>query len=72
MKLDVVIADGMYCFEKVRVAVQRKVRKPKMVEVIQFYAVADEERGVELFMLKVKPEKLDILYEKLNKVRTEL
>ena len=59
-------------------AVQRKVRKPKMVEVIQFYAVADEERGVELFMLKVKPEKLDILYEKLKemgaevKVRTEL
>ena len=40
--------------------------------------VADEERGVEFFMLKVKPEKLDILYEKLKemgaevKVRTEL
>ena len=63
VKLNVAIANGMYCLEKVRVVVRRKVRKPKVVEVIQFYAVADEERGVECFMLKVKvkakPEKLE-------------
>ena len=68
MELDVVIADKMFCLEKVRVAVQRKVRKPKMVEVIKFYAVTDEERGVDFFMLKVKPEKPDILYEELKEM----
>ena len=72
VKLNVAIANGMYCLEKVRVVVRRKVRKPKVVEVIQFYAVADEERGVECFMLKVKPEKLDILYEKLKEMGAEI
>ena len=72
VKLNVAIANGMYCLDKVRVAVRRKVRKPKVVEVIQFYAVADDERGVECFMLKVKPEKLDILYEKLKEMGAEI
>ena len=50
----------------------RKVCRPNEVDLIHFSAVADDERGVECFRLKVKPDKLDILYDKLKEMDAEV
>ena len=42
VELNVAIANGTFCLEKARVAVWTKVREPKEVGLIHFFAVADK------------------------------
>jgi len=68
VKLNVAIVEGINCLDKVRVEAKRKGCKPKDVAYVRFFAVADEDTGLECFLLKVKPENLDPLYTKLKEM----
>ena len=68
VKLNVAIVEGINCLDMVRVEAKRKGRKPKDVAYVRFFAVADEDTGLECFLLKVKPENLDPIYTKLKEM----
>lgn len=71
VKLNVSIAGGMCELEKVLMKVKTRsfpFRVTKEVEVVKFYALACEERGVECFMIKVKEDKLGSLFQKLKEM----
>ena len=60
------------CLEKVRKEIKKKGRKPKEVAYVGFYAIADKDTGYERFLLKVKPENVDNLFEKLKELGAQV
>ena len=62
VKLNLSIGEGVTELEKVVTSQKKKGRKAKQVAYVKFVAVADEDVGLEFFLLKVKPDKVDMLY----------
>ena len=68
VKLNLAIRGNVVCLEQVTRTTKKKGRKPKSLAYVRFFAKADEERGLECFLIKVKPEKRDVLYDTLEEL----
>lgn len=72
VKLNLPVGEGMKDLEKVTKQLKKHGRKAKEVAYVRFIAQADEEAGLEMFLLKVKPEKLEMLFYLLKGMGAEV
>lgn len=68
VKLNLAIEGNVVELEQEIKIVKKRGRKPKKVAYVRFFAKADEETGIECFLLKVKIDKLDTLYDALEEM----